>query len=298
MKKAKLLQDATTILTALGMPRAQQNDRSALTLLALLDLKPGRDTWAGADNARLLRIRDVLDFCRTVFKLPYAENTRETFRRQTMHQLVEAGVALYNPDDPGRAVNSPHNCYQVSPEALAVIRTYGTRQWSAKVASFQESRGKLAQRNAKARNQAKVPVTIADGQKITLGPGEHSQLIKAVVEDFAARFVPGAVLVYVGDTGKKWGYFDEPLLAKLGVKVGSHGPVDPKRHRELAKLFAGSKAGLVYVTAFPSRQVMSRYLPQIAWETEVWCADAPSHLIHFNGERFLGPYATDSQEPG
>jgi hypothetical protein len=122
LKKAKLLQDATTILTALGMPRAQQNDRSALTLLALLDLKPGRDTWAGADNARLLRIRDVLDFCRTVFKLPYAENTRETFRRQTMHQLVEAGVALYNPDDPGRAVNSPHNCYQVSPEALAVIR--------------------------------------------------------------------------------------------------------------------------------------------------------------------------------
>ncbi len=323
MKKAKLLQDATTILTALGMPRAQQNDRSALTLLALLDLKPGRDTWAGADNARLLRIRDVLDFCRTVFKLPYAENTRETFRRQTMHQLVEAGVALYNPDDPGRAVNSPHNCYQVSPEALAVIRAYGTRQWSAKVASFQESRGKLAQRNAKARNQAKVPVTIADGQKITLGPGEHSQLIKAVVEDFAARFVPGAVLVYVGDTGEKWGYFNEPLLAKLGVKVGSHGkmpdavfyfpkrkwlvlaesvtshgPVDPKRHRELAKLFAGSKAGLVYVTAFPSRQVMSRYLPQIAWETEVWCADAPSHLIHFNGERFLGPYTTDSQEPG
>jgi adenine-specific DNA-methyltransferase len=123
LKKAKLLQDATTILTALGMPRAQQNDRSALTLLALLDLKPGRDTWAGADNARLLRIRDVLDFCRTVFKLPYAENTRETFRRQTMHQLVEAGVALYNPDDPGRAVNSPHNCYQVSPEALAVIRS-------------------------------------------------------------------------------------------------------------------------------------------------------------------------------
>ena len=317
MTNTQLLQDAAAILTALGMPRAQQNERSALTLLALIDLKPGGATWAQAHNAGKLRIRDVLDFCRNVFNKPYAENTRETFRRQTMHQLVDAGIALYNPDDPGRAVNSPHNCYQVAPEALAVIQAYGTPQWAAKLAAFLKLKATLAQRNASARDQLKVPVKIADGQEITLSPGEHSQLIKAIVEDFAERFVPGAVLVYVGDTGEKWGYFDEPLLAKLGVNVGSHGkmpdavlyyperkwlvlaesvtshgPVDPKRHRELATLFAGSKAGLVYVTAFPSRQIMGRYLPEIAWETEVWCADAPSHLIHFNGERFLGPYDT------
>ncbi len=72
--------------------------------------------------------------------------------------------------------------------------------------------------------------------------------------------------------------------------VTSHGPVDGKRHGELANLFAGCNAGLVYVTAFPNRAVMARYLAEIAWETEVWVADAPSHLIHFNGERFLGPY--------
>jgi hypothetical protein len=74
--------------------------------------------------------------------------------------------------------------------------------------------------------------------------------------------------------------------------VTSHGPVDGKRHAELAKLFSPAKAGLVYVTAFPSRDLMARYLSDISWETEVWIADAPSHLIHFNGERFLGPYAT------
>ena len=72
--------------------------------------------------------------------------------------------------------------------------------------------------------------------------------------------------------------------------VTSHGPVDGKRHAELASLFAAAKAPLVYVTAFPNRSLMARYLPEIAWETEVWVADAPSHLIHFNGERFLGPY--------
>ncbi len=70
----------------------------------------------------------------------------------------------------------------------------------------------------------------------------------------------------------------------------SHGPVDAKRHRELAALFGGSSSGLVYVSCFPSRAVMRKYVAQIAWETEVWCADNPTHLIHFNGERFLGPY--------
>ena len=151
---------------------------------------------------------------------------------------------------------------------------------------------------------------------IHLRPGEHSELIKGVIEEFARRFVPGGTLVYVGDTGEKWTYFDEETLAKLGIVVDSHGkmpdvvlyhrdrewlvlvecvtshgPVDGKRHGELAELFATSTAGLVYVTAFPSRSVMARYVSAIAWETDVWCADAPSHLIHFDGERFLGPYA-------
>jgi hypothetical protein len=161
----------------------------------------------------------------------------------------------------------------------------------------------------------KLPVKLATGERMRLSPGDHSQLIKAIIEEFAPRFVPGGVLIYAGDTGQKWGYFDKELLAKLGVEVDghgkmpdvmlyypergwlllvesvtSHGPVDGKRHDELSRLFAGSKVGLVYVTAFPSRAVMTRYLGAIAWETEVWIADAPSHLIHFNGARFLGPY--------
>jgi hypothetical protein len=164
-----------------------------------------------------------------------------------------------------------------------------------------------------------IPVQIAQDRQINLSPGEHSELIRDIIESFAPRFAPGAVLIYAGDTGDKWGYFDAPLLAQLGVAVDthgkmpdvvlhypdrnwlllvesvtSHGPVDGKRHEELARLFAGSTAGLVYVTAFPTRAVMGRYLGEIAWETEVWVADAPSHLIHFNGERFLGPYPTQS----
>jgi len=160
-----------------------------------------------------------------------------------------------------------------------------------------------------------IPVKIEAGKEIKLSPGAHTLLIKAIIEDFASRFVPGGILIYAGDTGSKWGYFNEELLAGLGINVDSHGkmpdvvlyypkknwllliesvtshgPVDGKRHDELSKLFKGSKAPIVYVTAFPDRAVMASYLPVIAWETEVWCADAPTHLIHFNGIRFLGPY--------
>jgi hypothetical protein len=147
-------------------------------------------------------------------------------------------------------------------------------------------------------------------------PTEHAELMRAITDDFGSRFAPGGKLIFVGETSQQPQYFDEALLRSLGVtldtqgkmpdvvlyfeerkwlllvkSVTSHGPVNAKRHAELRKLFAESSVGIVFVTAFPSRAVMGRYLSEIAWETEVWVADSPSHLIHFNGDRFLGPHA-------
>jgi hypothetical protein len=319
MKNSKRIDNAHKILVSLGLPRAQQNERSALCLLALLNITPEKK-WAQAENP-LMGITPIMDWIRQHYKKDYAPNTRETVRRQTMHQFVDAGIAVYNPDRPDRPVNSPAAVYQIAPAPLTLLRTFDTQAWHGKLTAYLAGRQTLAASYAKERKQNLVPVQIARGKKIKLSPGEHSELIRAIIEDFAARFVPGAVLIYAGDTGDKWGYFDAVRLAKLGVSVDahgkmpdvvvfyparnwmllvesvtSHGPVDGKRHAELARLFAGSRAGLVYVTAFPNRAVMGRYLRNIAWETEVWVADAPSHLIHFNGERFLGPYSlsTDS----
>jgi hypothetical protein len=235
-----------------------------------------------------------------------------------MHQFVDAGIALYNPDKPDRPVNSPKAVYQVAPTVLTLLRSFGNPEWHDNLATYLSMSQTLANKYAMDREQNRIPMQIAPGKEITLSPGEHSALIRAIVEDFGPRFAPGSVLVYAGDTGDKWCYFDAALLAKLGVDVDSHGkmpdvvlhfveknwlllvesvtshgPVDGKRHAELTKLFAGSTAGLVYVTAFPNRSIMGRYLGEIAWETEVWVADAPSHLIHFNGVRFLGPYNAD-----
>lgn len=311
--KARQIKAARQVLVSLGLPRAQQNDRSALTLLSLLDLTPGKP-WSQAESP-LMGITPIMEWAREHYKKDYAPNTRETVRRQTMHQFCDAGIALYNPDKPDRPVNSPKAVYQIEPGALSLLRAFGTDAWHDALTAYLDQRETLVARYSKERLQHKIAVRVAPGKRISLSPGEHSELIRSIVEEFAPRFAPGSELVYVGDTGDKWGYFDAALLAQLGVdvelhgkmpdvvlhygekgwlllveSVTSHGPVDGKRHSELAKLFASSTAGLVYVTAFPNRAAMSRYVDEIAWETEVWVADAPSHLIHFNGERFLGPY--------
>jgi len=307
------IDEALEILKALGLPRGQHNERSALTLLAILNLRPEL-SWKKSERP-LFGITPIMDWCRNNYGKEYAPNTRETFRRQTMHQFVDAGIAVYNPDQPDRPVNSPKACYQISTEAFDAILTFGTKKWEKALAEFLSQKETLIQRYAKERDMQMIPVELAKGKEIKLTPGVHSQLIKDIIRDFGPRFAPGSEVVYVGDTGDKTGYFQKDRLKELGVEIDrhgkmpdvvlyykaknwlllieavtSHGPVDAKRHNELSKLFKTAAPGLVYVTAFPDRATMGRYLAEISWETEVWVSEAPTHIIHFNGERFLGPY--------
>lgn len=308
------IREALTVLVDLGMPRSQLNERSALCLLALLDLSPGK-SWSSA-AAPLVGITPIMDWVRKKYRKIYAPNTRETVRRQTMHQFIEAGIALYNPDQPSRSVNSPHAVYQIEGSCLRLLRNFGKEDYKRALPIYLAARGTLIAKYAKQRKMEMVPVVIATGKKILLSPGAHSELIRSVWEQFGPRFVPGGRLVYAGDTGEKWGYFDKDLLMSLGVEVDSHGkmpdvviyypkknwlvlaeavtshgPVDAKRHTELNELFRNSKVGVVFVSAFPDRRIFSRYQEVIAWETEVWIADNPTHMIHFNGSRFLGPHS-------
>lgn len=297
------------------MPSGQLNERSALCLLALLDLKPN-DKWSEA-RAPLIGITPIMEFAGKHYRdTPYKPNTREIFRRQSMHQFCDAAIAVYNPDKPERPVNSPQAVYQISPEALALVQSFGTPSWEKALVLFRTQQKSLRERYSAAREMKQIPLKIADGKTLHLSPGAHSGLICQIVEVFGAHYAPNGRLLYAGDTGEKLGLFDEAGLAALGVTVNAHGkmpdvvihytekdwlilceavtthgPVDAKRRDELKVLFKDhNSAGLVFVTAFPDRTVMARYLKDIAYETEVWCADNPTHLIHFNGERFLGPY--------
>jgi len=306
------IDEALEVLTALGFPRPQINERSALTLLALLDLGP-TTPWSDAQQP-LRGVTPVMKFMETRYGKKYAPNTRETVRRQTMHQFLATGLVVLNPDEPSRPINSGKTVYQVEASALKLLRTYGTAAWPQNLKAYLASIETLKKRYAQAREMARIPITV-QGKVITLSPGGQNVLVEKILDEFASRFLHDGVPLYIGDTDAKFAYFNEAGLTALGVTVDphgkmpdiiihhvkknwlvlieavtSHGPINPKRQAELKALFAGSRAGIVYVTAFLSRQAMAQYLPEISWETEVWVADAPDHLIHFNGERFLGPY--------
>ncbi len=258
-----------------------------------------------------------MDWIRDHYEKDYAANSRETIRWFTLHQFVEALLVEQNPDKPDRPVNSPKWCYQIHPRALEVIRSFGQSRHDAILSRYRAEVPGLRVKYEAARQLNRIPVTLPGDGVLTLSPGGQNILIKQMIEDFCAYFTPGGEVVYVGDADTKWAIFAEDIFQSLGVSVdqrgkmpdlvvylrdrnwlvlleaaSSHGPVDAKRHSELAELFAGSSAGLVFVSCFPNRREMRKYLAEIAWETEVWCADNPTHLIHFNGERFLGPYGS------
>ena len=304
---------AKTVLKVLKAPKAQRNDRSALTLLGLLDLDPAAP-WRDA-SAPLRGVTELMDWMSSSYGKRYAPNTRESIRRFTLHQFVRMGLVLLNPDDPSRPTNSPKNVYRIEPGALALLRRYGTDEWEGALAAWLasvEGSNRLAEQ---ARAMQRIPVTLPNGQRFELTPGGQNVLVREIIEEFAPRFTPGGHVVHVGDAGEKHLFYDARYMKKLGVEIDphgkmpdvvihhvernwlvlieavtSHGPVNVLRHNQLKELFAGSTAGLVFVTAFLDRAAMRGYLPELAWETEVWIADAPEHLIHFNGERFLGPY--------
>lgn len=313
LKGQQRLVEALAVLRDLGFPRAQLNERSALTLLALLNVKPG-DLWSAASNP-LCGITPMMDFFAQHYGKLYKPNTRETVRRQTVHQFLDAGLIIANPDNPARPINSPKAVYQIAPEALALLRTYNTSEWPRRLYAYRAEVVSLRQRYAQERTMARIPVQLATGETIALSPGGQNTLIQQIINEFAPRFTPGCEVLYVGDTDEKFAYFARERARELGISVDahgkmpdvvlyygkenwlvlieavtSHGPIDAKRRIDLSRLFQTAGPGLVYVTAFLTRQAMREYLPVISWETEVWIAETPSHLIHFNGERFLGPY--------
>ena len=301
------------ILCSLGLPKQQQNERSCLTLLALAGLKEG-DQW-GQVSRPLLRIWDIMGWMREHYSKDYAANSRETIRRQTIHQFEQARIVDRNPDDPTRPTNSGDTVYQLTKDATDVLKRFGKKDFTIRCEAFIINYGNLAATYAQARNLLKIPVLLPDGSVVELSPGIHNDLQRMIIEEFAARFAPMSVVVYLGDTAEKRLVIDRALLNQLNIPemnhdklpdvvlfdearnwiflieaVTSHGPVSAKRHSELEAMLKECSAGRVYVTSFLDFSGFRKYAAEIVWESEVWVADFPDHMIHFNGDKFLGPY--------
>jgi len=309
----KRIDEALQILKEIGMPKEQLNERSSLTLLAITNMK-SESKWSEV-VAPMMGITEIMDYIRVHFGKTYAPNSRETIRRFTIHQLVQAGLVIPNPDKP-RAINSPKYVYQIENNFLDLLKTFDTKEWVKNKSAFLDKNKTLKDIYSSARTMQMIPLQIKDKSEIYISPGGQNELIKKIFDEFCPRYTPGADLIYVGDAGKKFSYIDEKLSKMVGINgvdehgkmpdlilfysekkwivlieaVTSHGPMNEKRKIELKELFNRSKYGLVFVTAFLNKRALNKYLSQIAWETEVWTAEDPSHLIHFNGKRFLGPY--------
>ncbi|MBR1516630.1 MAG: restriction endonuclease [Bacteroidales bacterium] len=293
------------LLKSIGMPERQQTDICVLTILSMANLKKS-SRWAKASN-EWLRIHDIIVFVKNNYNVAYAENSRETFRKQALHHFRTAAIV----EDNGKVTNSPNYRYRLTSEFVEILRKIGVS--SVPLEEFKTNHQSLMEIYASKKEMEKMPVKI-NGNDFTFSTGKHNQLQKSIIEDFAPRFAPGAECLYVGDTIQKNLVKKADRLKELGFTITLHdkmpdvvlyradkewiyfieavtsvGPMDPKRIREIKSMTSGVKAGLIFVTAFWDFKTYKKFSEQLAWETEVWIAEMPDHMIHMNGDRFLGP---------
>lgn len=299
------IEEARKILSELNVPKKQQSDLCCFVLLAMSDIKEDA-TWKSATN-NWIRIHDVLVFTRENYGTDYAENSRETFRKQAMHHFRNAAFI----EDNGKATNSPNYKYRLTDEFLLLIKSYGIDLWKQRKAGFLSSHESLISMYASKRSMQKMLVII-NGTCFTFSPGKHNELQKAIIEEFAPRFAPGSECLYIGDTTEKDLVKNEEKLPELGFSITFHdkmpdvvlysaeknwiffvesvtsvGPMEPKRIREIEEMTQNVTAGKIYVTAFLDFKTYKKFSDSLAWDTEVWLAENPDHMIHLNGDRFL-----------
>lgn len=306
LKKAKIL------LTQIGMPPKQQSMICVFTLLAMANVR--RDTpWSEATN-EWIRIHDIIAFTADRYGVVYAENSRETFRKQALHPFRTAALI----EDNGLATNSPNYRYRLTTEFLGVIKELTdddsiTSDSDIAIQTIMSNHESLTEIYASKKRMQKMPVRI-NQQEFTFSPGKHNELQKDIIEEFAPRFAPNSECLYVGDTIQKDLVKNVEKLSELGFEITLHdkmpdvvlyredknwiyfiesiisvGPMDSKRIVEIETMTKNVTAGKIYVSAFPDFSTFKKFSDRLAWETEVWIADMPDHMIHLNGDKFLGP---------
>lgn len=294
-----------SLLATIGMPKAQQSDLCGYVVLAMANVTE-KKSFAKATN-EWIRIHDIIAFTNNHYGKTYAENSRETFRKQALHHFRTAAIV----EDNGKSTNSPQYMWRLTADFLPVVQELG--KGNQEQATFMANHNQLVDIYASKKQMQKMPVKI-NGIDFSLSAGKHNQLQRAIIEEFAPRFAPNAEILYIGDTTEKDLVKNVDKLAQLGFEITLHdkmpdvvlykadkdwiyfveavtsvGPMNPKRIQEISQLTQHVKAGKIFVTAFLDFATFKRFSEQLAWETEVWIADMPDHMIHLDGDKFLEP---------
>lgn len=315
-----IMREAGVNVRDFGTPRAKE--KLALCLVAIARMAPStpwKDAWCWLENpssGKPMRTRDILAWQNQHWGENRSSGSYDLPRRDEIQPaLIPAG--LVTPGNVTADTNDGQRGYSLTPEGAALLRAYGTPEWEARLKEFRAASPLIRDRISKAREFTMIPVRLPDGTEIRLSAGKHNDFQKAVVEQFLPRFAPGAQVLYIGDTTKKsLSIAEETAFDRVGLRRPERGdrlpdivaympdrgwvllieafntsnPITEARHRVLEHLTEKCSAGPVYVTAFLTRSIFAKYAARISWETEVWTADDPEHMIHFNGDRFLGPH--------
>jgi BsuBI/PstI restriction endonuclease domain/BsuBI/PstI restriction endonuclease HTH domain len=316
----RLVSEALKILGGFGVPMdnltLRKKERMAKAFLAVSGLGPTVE-WSSVrshDDGHRLLSRQVLRTMNQYFGENIADSSYDDIRRKDLLLPVEAGVVLRSAGKARASTNDGTRAYALDPLYAAQIKHFGTPEWNTSLATFMGTQSTLADSLKRTRDLTRIPILIGDSQ-INFSPGEHNQLQKMIIEDFLPRFGHRAEVLYIGDTADKYLYLKVDRLRELGFfeiahdklpdvlayserehwlylveAVHASNPITELRRRVLEQLTAESKLEIIYVTAFLTRKSFAKFAKDIAWETEVWIAESPDHLIHFNGDKFLGPH--------
>lgn len=305
--------DVVLILEMLEYEKSLINDMTVYTLLGLMEMSEGRP-WNTIRQSKKgpEKIRQFINehYPDPKKKERYAPNTRENMRDDALAPLATAAIVVKNPDDPNRPTTSPNTCHIISDEALDIFRSIGASDLAQKINSFKKEKGTLSSKYNGRSDGIQVAIP---GKTIKLSKGEHNELQKAIMEQFMPHFAPNAKVLYIGDTKQKTEIAqDTELMKKLGIPfdvhdklpdiilydesrdmvifieaVASANPVTKERKIHLEEWLKNCSSKKVFLTAFPSFKEYKRFIEVIAWETEVWIAEIPNHMIHHNGEKFF-----------
>lgn len=315
----KLINEALDILEKTGIPfeaKTQKGLQSmAMCFLAVAGVTKNWKQAKGLNENRNLKTRDIIKYINEHYEENISPGSYDDVRRKHMKLLLLADYILNSAKNPNAATNDPTRGYSLHQDFRSLIIYYNTSEWGIKLKLFLKNKTPLSEILARKRNILKIPVQLPGGKEIQLSQGGHNQLQREVIEEFLPRYGQGCEILYIGDTSNKILHIEEDKLHKLGFFKLSHdelpdiiaynvkknwlylievvfssGPMSEERVFELKKILKKCKADLIFVTAFTSKAAIRKWYMDIAWETEVWSADNPDHVAHFNGDKFFGPY--------
>lgn len=314
-KVKKLIFSMLDILGEVGIPldeTPRRLERMAMACLAVGHIKSSFQEAKSADDECFLITREIITFENKHYREDISSGSYDDIRRKDLLYPVQAGIVLNSSAFDTQATNNPTRGYALNPLFAKLLKSYGTLQWETELGIYKEQVKLLKEELERKHNLEKIPVKLPSGTDLLLSAGEHNILQKHIVEDFLSIFGMGAEVLYIGDTSDKYLYKNEEVLDQIGFftleheelpdvvayckeknllflieAVHSAGPMDEIRVMKLKKQMENCTATPIFITTFLNKKEFRKWVTDIAWESEVWIADTPEHMIHFNGYKFL-----------